>query len=200
MTVNVSRRQALAGILATATSVIAIPSGDRFAAVASELWPTPAPLPVGVAEVDPYAIAAPDGWVYQWCRSALMGEPDPANIQMRLDNGWTFVEPEAHPGAPTVNTEAAIGQGGLILMKKPKVLVTEAMRAQREEANKRFGGIDLANAMRATELEEVVETPSGTVRILGLAQLKKDYDFNNPDSDRWTYIGSGSDKPPGDDT
>src|SRR5262245_38698991 len=129
MTVNVSRRQVLAGIIGTATSVIAIPGDARFAAIGSELWPTPAPLPFGVAKVDPYAIAAPQGWVYQWCRSALLGEPDPENIQIRLDNGWTFVEPADHPGAPVVNTEAAIGHGGLILMKKPKIDVEAAQKA-----------------------------------------------------------------------
>lgn len=198
MTVNVSRRQALSGIIATVTSVIAIPSGDRFAAVASELWPAPKPLPVGVAEVDPYAIAAPEGWVYQWCRSAIMGEPDPANIQERLDNGWTFVEPTDHPGAPTVNTEAAIGFGGLILMKKPAIDLLKARRAALDEEKRRFGGLDYENAKAVTELEDVVETPSGTVRILGYAQLKTELDFNK-DSERWTYIGSGSDQPPGDD-
>ena len=101
---ELSRRGFLAGLFGTA--VIAVVPAE--AAVET----------VPVAPIDPYAIAAPPGWTYQWVRSALLGVSDPENVQKRLDNGWTFVEPAAHPGAPVSDAKAAIEAGGLILMQK----------------------------------------------------------------------------------
>lgn len=69
------------------------------------------------------SIQAPDGWTYNWVRSALLGEPDPLNVQRRIDAGWTFVEPSAHPELPSVTAENAISGLGLILMQKQTALI-----------------------------------------------------------------------------
>jgi len=75
---------------------------------------------------DPWSIKAPDGTTYQWVRTALLGNADPANVQARLDNGWTFVAPTEHPGAPVSTVEEAIETHGLILMQKPTAAVQES--------------------------------------------------------------------------
>jgi len=64
------------------------------------------------------AITPPPGLTYQWVRTSVMGMPDPANVQARLDNGWIFVGPDTHKGAPTSTVGTAIETGGLILMAK----------------------------------------------------------------------------------
>lgn len=68
--------------------------------------------------IDPYAIKAPEGITYQWCRTSLLGEPDPENIRLRLTNGWKFVAPNIHTGAPTSKLGDAVEHGGLVLMEK----------------------------------------------------------------------------------
>lgn len=102
---DLTRRGFLAGLLGTAVIAVA----PKAALIET------APVP----PIDPWSIQAPHGLTYQWVRTALLGEPDPANVQARLDNGWIFVVPEAHPGAPVSTVERAIKTSGLILMQKP---------------------------------------------------------------------------------
>ncbi len=113
---DVTRRGFLA-LFGAAAVVAVMPSGDPIGPLLE-----PATCPI-----DPWAIRAPDGWTYQWVRTAVMGEPDPENVRKRLDNGWRFVKPEAHPGAPVATVERAIAMLGLILMERPTVEV-EAQR------------------------------------------------------------------------
>lgn len=113
MTEVVMTREPLA--LALGTAVIATkPEG----LIPSELKPSTAPL-----GLNPWEIVPPPGWTYQWVRCALLGEPDPENVQKRLDNGWQFVVPGAHPGAPVSTVAEAVASDGLILMEKPTVQV-----------------------------------------------------------------------------
>lgn len=88
--------------------------------------------------IDPWAIQPPPGTTYQWVRTALLGEPDPANVQLRLDNGWQFVGPETHPGAPVSTVEHAIESSGLILMQKPTAEVQAALKAERTANEERW--------------------------------------------------------------
>lgn len=115
--VDLTRRGFLAGLLGTAV-IVALPK--QTTAIA----PDP---------IDPWSIKAPEGTTYQWVRTALLGEPDPANVQARLDNGWAFVAPTVHPGAPASTVEQAIETHGLILMEKPTAAVQES-EAKRLEA------------------------------------------------------------------
>lgn len=92
----------------------------------------PVPVSVPVEPIDPFAIVAPDGWTYQWVRTALMGTPDPANVQARIDNNWTFVAPAQHPGAPVAKLEDAIETVGLILMQKTTIDVEKDAAKERQ--------------------------------------------------------------------
>lgn len=73
--------------------------------------------------LDPYAVEAPEGITYQWVSSSICGEPNPMNIQARLDNGWTFVSPVEHPTLATSAVSQAVERGGLILMQKQSALI-----------------------------------------------------------------------------
>ncbi len=125
MPIELSRRGFLAGLFGTA--VIAVVPKAAEIVLAPEIVP-----------IDPWSIKAPDGTTYQWVRCALLGEPDPQNVKDRLDNGWKFVEPARHVGAPTSTAEKAIETCGLILMEKPTVEVEKTLEAEREHAKERF--------------------------------------------------------------
>lgn len=127
MAIEVSRRGFFAGLFGTA--VIAILPKPALALATD---------PVVIPAIDPWAIKAPDGIIYQWVRTALLGVPDPANVAARLDNGWLFVAPSIHPGAPVSTVERAIEACGLILMEKPTVEVVKALQAEREAMGKRW--------------------------------------------------------------
>ncbi len=126
-----TRRGFLAGLFGTAV-IVALPKA------------TPAPAPA-VEAIDPWAITAPPGTTYQWVRTALLGDPDPANVQARLDNGWKFVTPSTHPGAPVSTVEHAIETQGLILMGKPTVEVEKFAASEK--------------AARQTTLPEMLSSP-----------------------------------------
>lgn len=109
-----TKRDFLIGLLGT--SVIAV-------------LPKAATIADAAPVLDPFAVEAPKDITYQWVRCSLMGEPDPRNVQLRLDNGWTFVPPERHPEAPNHDIEVAVKGSGLILMQKPTALI-EQLRAR----------------------------------------------------------------------
>ena len=59
-----------------------------------------------------------EGYAYRWCRSALMGQPDPSNMSMRYREEWEIVDPDEQPGMGVVSeAEGMITIGGLTLMK-----------------------------------------------------------------------------------
>lgn len=105
-----TRRGFLAGLLGL-TVVAVLPS-------------MPGMAPVLPKVLDPFSIKPPEGLTYQWVRTALLGEPDPANVAARVENGWTFVAPSIHPDAPTATLDTSIESGGLVLMQKPTSEVT----------------------------------------------------------------------------
>lgn len=119
---DLTRRGFLVGLLGTA--VIAVLPKAAAEALAPEA-------------IDPWSIQAPPGITYQWVRTAILGEPDPWNVQARIDNGWTFVAPSDHPGAPVSTVQAAIETHGLILMEKPTPLV----QASEDQRLKDRGGV-----------------------------------------------------------
>ncbi len=95
----------------------------------------PKPLAIAVPRpLNPYDIAAPEGLTYQWVRCALLGIPDPENVQKRIDNGWQFVAADKHPNAPTATIGETIDRGGLVLMWKSTADVQAQFRAEKEAA------------------------------------------------------------------
>ena len=137
--VELTRRGFLAGLFATAVIVANVPKASLLADV--------------VEPIDPWGIKAPPGWTYQWVRSALLGEPDPENVQKRLDNGWTFVLPATHPGAPVSTIQKAIETSGLILMEKSNEAI-EAYEA-------RFRCPDCKGVGKRQEAIEIASDGSG---------------------------------------
>lgn len=86
-------------------------------------------LPEG--DFDPFSITAPDGWTYQWVRTAVMGEKDERALEARLINKWTFVKPKIHPQAPVGTLRHAIETHGLVLMEKETAAVEADERQRR---------------------------------------------------------------------
>lgn len=124
---QISRRGFLAGLFGTA--VIAVVPKTALLEVAA---PTP------IEPIDPWSIKARDSITHQWVRTALLGVPDPENVQNRIDNGWTFVVPDMHPGAPVSTVQSAIETCELILMQKPTQAVQQTLAAEREAAYQKF--------------------------------------------------------------
>lgn len=89
------------------------------------------------ANADPYFIPSelvPDGWIYQWCRSSVFGQPDISHQVGLMENGWTSVPANRHAGRfMPPGFEGAIDRGGLTLMERPLALTMEA-RAEETSA------------------------------------------------------------------
>ena len=113
---EVNRRGFLSGLFGVSV-IAALPVA---AAEVLAITPAPAPLYDLGARLN---IQAPPGWTYNWVRSALLGEPDPENVQRRLDLGWRFVEPSRHPELAAMPAEEAVDAFGLILMEKQTALI-----------------------------------------------------------------------------
>ncbi len=94
------------------------------------VMPKQSTVPGSAPVLDPFAVEAPKGWTYQWVRSSIMGEPDPHNVQQRLDNGWTFVPTDRHPGIASHDLDTAVKGYGLILMQKPSAEVERSRAAE----------------------------------------------------------------------
>lgn len=133
-------RRGFLSLFGAAAVVAVLPSGAALGPVIE-----PATCPI-----DPWAITAPDGWTYQWVRTAVMGVADPENVAKRIDNGWRFVAPEAHPGAPVATVERAIAMLGLILMERPTVEVEKQRAAEHAAAARSWPGF-LRGSRAATE-------------------------------------------------
>lgn len=119
MKVEATRRGFLAGLFGTAV-IVEMP---KTALALVE--------PLAPDAIAPWAIIAPPSTTYQWVRTALLGVPDPANVQARIDNGWKFVVPDLYPGAPVSTVEKAIETRGMILMEKPTADVQQSLAAER---------------------------------------------------------------------
>jgi hypothetical protein len=120
---DVNRRGFLSGLLGV-TVIAAMPV---HAETVLDISMSPVPVPdFNLLK----SVQAPPGWTYQWVRSALLGEPDPLNVQRRLDNGWTFVAPSQHPELPAYAADEAIEGFGLILMQKETAKIEKVVPAQ----------------------------------------------------------------------
>jgi len=110
VTIDLTRRSFLRGLAGVAVIAVLpkVPFAPASPAIAEAVAPTATLTP-------------PPGITYNWVRTALMGEPDMANLEDRLNNGWTFVRPSAHPEMPVENAAIAFERHGLILMQCPTI-------------------------------------------------------------------------------
>lgn len=110
MTIDLTRRGFLKGL-----------AGTAVIAVLPKVHLAPAQPAIAEAVPPPTTLTPPPGITYNWVRTALMGEPDVANLEDRLNNGWTFVRPSAHPEMPVEDAAIAFERQGLILMQCPTI-------------------------------------------------------------------------------
>ncbi len=141
MTIDLTRRGFLKGL-----------AGTAVIAVLPKVPLAPAQPAIAEAVPPPTALTPPHGMTYNWVRTSLMGEPDLANLEERIDHGWTFVRPSAHPDMPVEDAAIAFERHGLILMQCP-TLECE-LRTAEEHFRKR-------HRLPAEVLKQIV--PSGYV-------------------------------------
>jgi hypothetical protein len=111
----------------------------------------------------------PEGWVYQWIRHTVHGDPEYSELFDMQENGWRPVPHSRHAGrfAPyflegTDKTKAAnacIYRRGNLLVERPVGLNEEAFNEQQREANSQvstqFGSLNvpLPDNVRAMGIE-----------------------------------------------
>lgn len=92
--------------------------------------------------IDPRVI--PPGYVYEWKRTSVYGQPDETNINNMKENHWAPVPSSRHPGI-------LMQQQGLMLMERPEYLSEEAIDE----------GYQIAVARLDTAISQLSEVPAG---------------------------------------
>lgn len=95
----------------------------------------------------------PDGWVYQWKATSVIGKPNTQHISNLLQTGWEFVPASRHPelmGA-TPN-EKHIERDGCTLMMRPRQI--EDMILDRDRSR--------ARAQVRSKEQQLRQAPPGT--------------------------------------
>ncbi len=110
VTIDLTRRGFLKGL-----------AGTAVIAVLPKVPLKPAQPAIAEAVPPPATLTPPPGVTYNWVRTWLMGEPDFANVEERIDNGRTFVRPSAHPRMLVEDAAVAFERRGLILMQCPTI-------------------------------------------------------------------------------
>lgn len=81
------------------------------------------------------------GWSYQWNTASVYGQPNPAEINRMLDNGWRFVSasnPRFKSFFGADATTDRIELDGLVLMERPQTLTNEALSEMRKAADDQY--------------------------------------------------------------
>lgn len=107
-------------------------------------------------------VVPPPGFVYNWKRSALCGEPDIANIEKCLAQGWEFVTPSAHPEMQPVEAPSAIEGGGLVLMQLPIAKAEVLWQAQKDAAKAQYAPyqpMELEDGAALTKSADALDVP-----------------------------------------
>jgi len=83
----------------------------------------------------------PDGWMYEWKRKSIFGQPDTTHQVNLQRNGWTPVPASRHPGLwMPVDYPGAVEIDGLALMEIPMALYREAKRDEKRAADEAVRG------------------------------------------------------------
>ena len=105
-------------------------------------------------EFDIHADWIPQGWSYEWKRTATLGKEDTDNLMTVHEAGWSAVPADRHPTLMPVGYKGAnIAKKGLMLMERPLVLTAEANARNEREYNR----------VLADKKASLGETPAGTM-------------------------------------
>jgi hypothetical protein len=135
------------------------PPAGRAVAVGRDgqpIWRLAAPVGVDRFAIPPEIVD--EGWVYEWKRWSVAGQPDHAyQTQLRRIGRWEPVQAERHPGVfmPPGSTGDIIIDG-LILMERPLALHREAQREERLSAD---------DVMLKARRERGLKVPAGATGV-----------------------------------
>jgi len=98
--------------------------------------------------------SVPDGWTYEWKRSTVMGQEDPAYQVQLARTGWTPVPASRHPEmVPSDYKRDTIDRKGMILMERPREITDEVRAIDRKRAR---------DQVRVKE-QQLASAPDGTM-------------------------------------
>lgn len=96
----------------------------------------------------------PDGWTYEWKRSTVLNQPDPAHQVQLSRMGWEAVPTARHPEMmPMGGDHPYIQRDGMILMERPTEIVNEVRAIELRRAREQV----------RTKEEQLSGTPDGTM-------------------------------------
>jgi hypothetical protein len=110
------------------------------------------------AWVRPEVLPTPNpeqGYDFRWVRVSTRGESDPANVSMKLREGWEPVKASDHPevfisGSEDPRFKDAVMMGGLMLCKAPTELVEDRNGYYLNQAEQNMRSVD-NNLMREND-------------------------------------------------
>ena len=95
------------------------------------------------------------GYAMRWIRVSTLGNADPRNVSMKLQEGWEPVKASDHPETYVAETGAgrfpdSIQIGGLMLCKTPKEFVEQRSAFFQRQADGQMASVD-NNYMRESD-------------------------------------------------
>jgi hypothetical protein len=107
-----------------------------------------------VPDVLPHVNEEP-GYAMRWIRVSTLGNADPRNVSMKLQEGWEPVKASDHPETYVAETGAgrfpdSIQIGGLMLCKTPKEFVDQRSVFFQRQADGQMASVD-NNYMRESD-------------------------------------------------
>jgi len=107
-----------------------------------------------VPDVLPHVNEEP-GYAMRWIRVSTLGNADPRNVSMKLQEGWEPVKASEHPETYVAETGAgrfpdSIQIGGLMLCKTPKEFVDQRSVFFQRQADGQMASVD-NNYMRESD-------------------------------------------------
>jgi hypothetical protein len=107
-----------------------------------------------VHDVLPHVNEEP-GYAMRWIRVSTLGNADPRNVSMKLQEGWEPVKASDHPETYVAETGAgrfpdSIQIGGLMLCKTPKEFTEQRNAFYQRQADGQMASVD-NNYMRESD-------------------------------------------------
>ncbi len=107
-----------------------------------------------VPDVLPHVNEEP-GYAMRWIRVSTLGNADPRNVSMKLQEGWEPVKASDHPETYVAETGAgrfpdSIQIGGLMLCKTPKEFTEQRNAFYQRQADGQMASVD-NNYMRESD-------------------------------------------------